>query len=368
MFSMPYLFRNDCLIISVLQKPEVLSGLSLKQWDLLLRQARRANLLGKLNSLAENQGLITSLPDSVRNTLLAAKTISEKHKQTIDWEIFCINEALSDFPGPVIYLKGTAYILLGLPIANGRLFSDVDIMVPNELITKAEHKLIIKGWATIKQSRYDQMYYRKWMHEIPPLRHRRRQMVIDVHHHILPRTARYQPDINKLLNDSVQVGNNSNIRVLSPCDMILHSMTHLFCEGEFSHGLRDLVDMDGLIRYYSGQERFWGDLIKRADELQLRVPLFYGLRYTNNFLLTPIPDTIWKKALIWKPGRFRLFFMDELFKRSLLPEHDSCNTYFTSLARFILYIRGHYLRMPFHLLIPHLIVKLLMGWKENKAQ
>lgn len=361
--------RNDCLIVRILQRPEILSELTIKEWDLLLRQARRGDLLGKLALLLEQQqDIVSGLTAGIKDTLYSAIQTATKHRQTINWEIACIKKSLQDLPGPVIFLKGAAYIMLDLPVANGRLFSDVDIMVKKDLISKAENLLIISGWAAIKQSDYDQKYYRKWMHEIPPLRHRRRRTVIDVHHHILPDTARFKPDIHKLIETSVQTDSRQDMRVLSPVDMILHSMTHLFCEGEFNHGLRDLVDIDGLLRYHSDQSGFWDKLPARADELQLGIPLFYGLRYAKSFLSTPIPDTIWLSPVIWKPGRLRLYIMDALFKRALVPEHASCELYFTAIARFMLYIRGHYLRMPFHLLIPHLLIKLIMGWKDQEKQ
>jgi len=50
--------------------------------------------------------------------------------------------------------------------------------------------LMLEGWVSGHRSAYDQRYYRKWMHEIPPMTHIRRQTVLDLHHNILPETAR----------------------------------------------------------------------------------------------------------------------------------------------------------------------------------
>ena len=47
------------------------------------------------------------------------------------------------------------------------------------------------GWERVKAADgYDDAYYRRWMHELPPLIHRDRDRMIDVHHTILPLTAR----------------------------------------------------------------------------------------------------------------------------------------------------------------------------------
>ena len=94
---------------------------------------------------------------------------------------------------------------------------------------------------TTHHDAYDQRYYRQWMHELPPLRHMTRQTVLDVHHTILPLTAHLKPDPAKLWEAAVGIEGQVNFCVLAPVDMVLHSATHLFHDGELEHGLRDLV-------------------------------------------------------------------------------------------------------------------------------
>src|SRR3546814_4498658 len=77
-----------------------------------------------------------------------------------------------------------------LPSARGRLFSDIDFMVPRARIEEVEHRLLDAGWEPAVADEYDQLYYRRWTHQIPPLRHFRRNTVLDVHHTIVPLTAR----------------------------------------------------------------------------------------------------------------------------------------------------------------------------------
>jgi hypothetical protein len=146
--------------------------------------------------------------------------------------------------------------------------------------------------------------------------------------------------------------------------MVIHSATHLFHEGEFRRGLRDLLDLDRLLRFYGETEQeFWEKLVPRADELALAQPLFYALRYTQRIFLTPIPEAVLLASERAKPaGRIRKKIMDSLFLRALMPEHASCDDHFTAIARFCLYVRSHYLRMPLYLLIPHLIRK---AWKRR---
>jgi hypothetical protein len=55
----------------------------------------------------------------------------------------------------------------------------------------------------VKSDPYDDAYYREHMHELPPLIHKTRDRMIDVHHTILPRTHRITPDALALMSDAV---------------------------------------------------------------------------------------------------------------------------------------------------------------------
>jgi hypothetical protein len=52
---------------------------------------------------------------------------------------------------------------------------------------------------------------------------------------------------------------------------------------------------------------------------------------------------------------------DALYLRTLRPDHASTADAWTPLARGMLYLNGHRLRMPLHLLLPHLARKALGG-------
>ncbi|WP_311964411.1 nucleotidyltransferase family protein, partial [Acinetobacter baumannii] len=84
--------------------------------------------------------------------------------------------------------------MAGLDAGRGRLFSDVDILVPKPRLDEVEAALMLHGWASTHLDPYDQRYYREWMHEIPPKVHVRRGISIDVHHAIMPETAADRPD------------------------------------------------------------------------------------------------------------------------------------------------------------------------------
>ena len=61
-----------------------------------------------------------------------------------------------------------------------------------------------------------------------------------------------------------------------------------------------------------------------------------------------------------------LVLMDALFLRALRPTHASTSDGWTPLARWLLYVRGHWMRMPPKLLILHLARKAWMSWLPDK--
>ncbi len=353
--------RDDCLILRVLKQPAQIRQLDLPQWDLLVRQARRADLLASLYGMFRQHDLQDDIPSMVANHFIAATVVADKHAAVMQWEIGCIASALAKTGVPLILLKGGAYLIRKLPASAGRLYSDTDILVPRDRLIDVEQALIIHGWMSMKLDSYDQRYYRTWMHELPPMLHRHRQTSLDVHHRILPETCRARPDPQKLIAASEAVGQDPQLRTLSPVDMVIHSATHLFYEGEFDHGLRDLLDLRALLGTYAKEEGFWDTLVRRAFELELEQPVYYALRYLHGLLAVEIPPSVmdWLKPTM--PGPIRGRLMDGLFRRALVPNHDSCDLPYTAVARWMLYVRSHYLRMPLHLLLPHLIHKAMVN-------
>jgi hypothetical protein len=349
------------MVSRVLRSPDTLLRFSMSDWDMLVRQARSAGLLARIHHVLAQHIMLEAIPAEARWHFESAVTLASKQQLAVRWEVAKIRDALSGLGIPMILLKGGAYVIANLPAATGRLFNDIDILVPREQLGPVEAALMLEGWHPTGLSDYDQRYYRRWMHEIPPLQHAKRATVIDVHHAILPDTARYHPDSAKLLSRAVAVEGLPGVHVLGTEDRILHSATHLFHDGELPHGLRDLTDLDLLLRDATVSPDFWPRLTSRAHELQLSRPLFYALRYARHFLDTPVPDSVVASMHAATPNRFTLALMDSIFTRVLAPVHDSCADTYTPAARLAAFVRAHWLRMPAYLLIPHLFHKAFIS-------
>ena len=129
------------LLSPVLSNPSRVEGCELKDWDLLIRQARHADLLGRLRVLLANNGLWDDVPEPALRHLLAAETVAERHAILVRYEMSQIHRALWPIGVPIIALKGAAYVMANLPAAAGRLFFDIDIMVPKAALRQVEDRL-----------------------------------------------------------------------------------------------------------------------------------------------------------------------------------------------------------------------------------
>ena len=143
-------------------------------------------------------------------------------------------------------------------------------------IARAESALREHGWEFAPLTSYDDRYYRQWMHELPPMRHRERGTMLDVHHRLLPKTGRVHPPTATLLEKAVEVEGTA---VLSPEHMVLHSAAHLFQDGEVGGALRDLVDLRDLLESLSADQL--RQLGVEAQALGLSRALCYSVRYAR---------------------------------------------------------------------------------------
>jgi hypothetical protein len=354
----------DSTLLAVLRDPLSMRQLSQEEWTLLVRQGRAAGLLGRLGARVIEHDIQAAIPVPAWRHMRAMLSIADKQRRAVLWEVKQLSRGLIEVDAPILLLKGAAYAAAGLAPAAGRTFSDIDIMAPKAALPEIEKYLMLSGWVSEKLDEYDQRYYRKWMHELPPMTHLRRGTNLDLHHNILPETARIQTRPDLILAASQPLPGFPNIYIPSSVDQVLHSATHLYHEGEWEHGLRDLSDLDCLLRAYSSQPNFWHDLIARARELNLTGPLGHALSHTRALLSTPMPETI---ARFGNSGGLRGKLMDSVFVNGMASAHPSMRRPGTGLAQLLLYVRSHWLRMPLRLLVPHLAHKAMSGNKKGQS-
>ncbi len=325
-------------------------------WLVLLSQARRANLAARLASHLDAAGI--AVPPQARWQLDGAVKAQRHVARLMDLELRRVAQALRGDGVEFVLLKGAAYQAAGLPAASARQFGDIDLLVRRADLAAAEAALMGGGWVNLDASAYDQRYYREWMHEIPPLTHIGRGSVIDLHHTIVPPTSVFRVDGGALLANALPVAGRPGLQVLQPEDMVLHSMVHLFTDGEFDNGLRDLLDLWDLVRHFSARDAgFWDRLLERAGQLGLERPLHHALQHLERLAGPTVPERLRPQVRRLQPPLPVRGMMQWLLRVGLRPQHPACRQTGDGLARWLLYVRSHWLRMPLRLLLPHLLRK-----------
>ncbi|MEP2103027.1 MAG: nucleotidyltransferase family protein [Parasphingorhabdus sp.] len=333
--------RNAQLLVDALREPGSSRSLDGRGWTELISIARAESLIGSLAHRLDG----IAVPEQVKPILKDAIQATDLARLQALWEADCAGRGLASLNCKTVLMKGTAYVAANLDAGIGRSIGDLDIMVARDQLPATEEALLDAGWEWVKPDPYDDQYYRDHMHELPPLIHRERDRMIDVHHTTLPLTAGPTPNAQAMLDASVKL--DSGLYVMAPADMLLHSVAHLFADGDLAGGLRNLWDIDRLVRQFSeADELFWTELGARAKLHQLVPHLARALRLAAGLYGTPVHK--------YHAGRTKL--ADYLYVRRLLAR-DGWGREIRKFTRQAFYIRSHWLRMPPLMLARHLWTK-----------
>lgn len=347
-------------LIEVIRRPATIHGLSVTDWDDLIRLARASGLAGRLANAANAAGGLGQVPDGVARYLTAWGFVTDKLEADLRYELDEIRQALAGTGITPVLLKGAAYSASRQAWAVGRHYSDIDLMVPFEALPAVERALLIRGWQpSHRDDPYTQKYYRQWMHEIPPLSHVHRGTTIDLHHAITPRTSRIRSDGSTLVAAAEPIANAPGFLKLTDIDQLIHCATHVFSDTEIPKGFRDLLDFDALLTQCHAHDEVGAQRIAdRAATLGLGAMVFLAWRQAHRLIDTPPPPACVRR---FAPNAISLAALDAIYARALPPEHPLCDRPGAGLARTAVLLRGHWLRMPLHLLVSHLVRKAFSG-------
>ena len=360
--------RDAAILVAALRDPASVLLLDAHGWTALLTIARAEQLIGTLSVRLRT----LDVPAPISAMLDDARNNAEYQRRTALWEADCARRALAEYHGKVVLMKGTAYVAAGLKAGEGRHIGDLDIMVAAQNLAQAERLLLDNGgWEWVKEDAYDDAYYRDHMHELPPMIHKERDRMIDVHHTILPLTARPTPDAAAMLADAEGLENDISVRpepvegrdqvlsrpstgsgrtdklcIFAPADMVCHCAAHLIADGDLSGGLRNLWDMHCLLTEFAERKGdFWQELDGRAKHHGLAKDVRRAIRLSSRVYGTEIPES-WNRSSA----------IDTLFSRRMLAR-DEWGRGSAKFTRLAFYIRSHWLRMPPMMLARHLWTK-----------
>lgn len=328
---------SAALLVRALRDPASVATLDATGWNGLIAAARAERLIGTLASRVAD----LAVPAAVQPILADARTDAAREARQALWEADRAVQALRALDVRVILLKGTAYAAAGLRAGQGRFIGDLDILVPRDRLAAVEQALIAAGWEWVKEDAYDDAYYRQWMHELPPMIHRTRDRMIDVHHTILPLTARPTPDAAALIADAQPIADG--LYMLSAEDRVCHAAAHMLADGDLQGGLRNLWDIYGLLT--------------ECD------PTLLDQRAAHHGLHPHVQQARRLALALYGDGA-RLTLWDRLVRARLLAR-DGWGRETRKALVFAFFLRSHWLRMPPLMLARHLWTKWRKGHRPT---
>jgi hypothetical protein len=334
--------------------PELIKGYSDSQWEAHIRILRGSDLLASFYYALERTSLLKYVPDFALKHLTSAKMYADRQSHQIKQEAAELDNLLGSINIKPIFLKGSAYVLRDDVNHFGRVMSDMDILVRKSELDEVEKILRKNNWIEKKLDNYDEQYYRKWAHEIPPYVHAYRGTTLDIHHTLIP------PISGVIIPESILFTGvtltKSNIAVLSNQLVVLHCMIHLFFNEEFNRSFRDVWDLHLLMSNleFTGEI---SDFVHLAKSLGFGKEVFYTISLCDIFF-----DKNYGVCLSELRKTFNFPFASEQFvckivRPAVMPSHDLIPSKWNSFSQFVMYMRGHLLKMPLRVLIPHTIVK-----------
>lgn len=338
------------LLVDLLRHPDRATRYETDQWAAVLETGQQHLMLGQLANLLVDHTDFHALPDAVTRHLNLALLNAKRRNEVAFWEIGLIRSVIPRNI-PIILLKGVAYAAARDFHSIGRLFTDLDILVPRETLDEVEGILFSQGWMPGRVDDYDQRYYREWMHELPPMKHVRRQSIVDIHHAIIPVVSKYSFPTEWLIKEAVEIA--PGLFVLSPTDRIVHCAIHALIEGESGKLLRELYDLSALIKQHAGQTSDRLRVLDRARQLGLERLVVPPVEAAGA-LFGPQSDTTNARRANW------------LIDAAMGGKAGTGIR--VRKARLALLAFSHQIKMPIGLLITHLIRKTLkaLASSENK--
>jgi hypothetical protein len=343
---------NVFTVFDAFATPKLVNNYSSEQWEGLVRILRGADLLASFFYLLQRSDLIKQVPLFALKHLESARVYADRQAHQVRHEAETLDTLMSTSNVKPIFLKGAAYVLRDNINHFGRVMSDIDILVKSEELETVEALLKKNSWATNVLDDYDQQYYRNWAHELPPYRHVYRGTTLDVHFTLLPPISGIEIDKCILFSEVQAVAGNK--LVLSPNLLVLHCIIHLFFNEDFSKSFRDILDIHLLVEQLEASEGL-EKIRMLAVQMGFYKELYYALSIRDEIFHTNcLQDNKFHCPSIPLITRF---FIQYVVYRSVMPSHDLIFSYWNNFARFIMYIRGHFLKMPLRILIPHMLVK-----------
>jgi hypothetical protein len=336
--------------------------IELKHWENIIHVLREVNLLAACFYRLEKEDKLTLLPPFAFKHMKAAAIYSSRQSEQVMFESKLLQNILDAESIPAVFLKGASYTLRKSKNSEGRVYSDIDLLVTKNDISNAEKALAKHAWRTKKLSEYDNNYFREWSHEIPPMFNIHRGTVLDLHHNILLPISGREVNVELLTENCQKI--EGGYTVLGYAATILHSIVHLIINEDVSNGYRDVLDITTLIKDNDSPE-FWQEITSLSSKLGFNNELYLALSLSTKYASLTIPNDVWE-ALNKQRNNSKLnFLLNHVYYFALQPHSPKVQTLKHKVSISIVYILGHLQKMPLKILVPHLLTKSFFSIRDQ---
>jgi HprK-related kinase A len=257
-------------INQAMETPEVATGWSDDLWGEILALANHIELLPQLAHRWLGCKHFDEFHPAVQRRLRREVQQSEFTRIVMSYEMEQLGELLSGLRVPLVLLKGCAYLLSGQRWPLGRRTSDVDLLFDESHVDAAGE--ILRQTAFEQKEAFsekDRRYFRRWLHELPPVKHPHRMVEIDLHFRLLPAGDPCTFAVDDLIRRAVPIAGTA-FHWLDPIDRVIHGAINLGHTGEFRRAFRDLWDLRQMIEDALGAGEFdWQQLSRRSQDLRI---------------------------------------------------------------------------------------------------
>lgn len=350
--------------LKVFNDASLLSSFSERSLSEFFIFLRAANLLSIFSYKIKRKQLLNLLPESFYWHIESNINYAERQFYQVEVEIDRIDLILKEAGITPVFLKGAAYNIEKVPSLVGRTMSDIDILVPSSDIKATEERLLSLGWQAKELDNYNEKYYREFAHEIPPLFDPITGTTLDIHHNIYLPVSGKAPDESLLRQNVVATANEKF--VLEKHMQAIHTCLHLYWNEDVTCSLRDLYDFTCICKEYSSS-CFWEEMTKTAQTMNLCSLVLDVLRLAEFFFELQYPDNVKEQLSSNEDAFSKLRQSITLFvmKRAIIPNTRACKSFILDIFRILAYLRGHLLKMPLCVLVPHILKKITLNLKKS---
>ncbi len=338
-------------IASLIVHPQPVQSFTLEEWNQLVLILRKEKMLARFYAILERGQLLEEIPPEALRHFVNANIVSKKQAALAKKEASELSKALSDKADYIVFLKGAAYSVTDNPASLGRVYSDIDLLVPKNNLENIEQYLCVVGWKHHSLDDYDEMYYRKWAHEIPPMQHGSRGTVLDIHHNLVPVISGKSINIQAFVKDYGTAHNN--ITVLCEPAMFFHSAIHLFFNEDMSSAFRDMTDL--YLVSSAQSEQFFHDVMAITEKYGFRKECILAFHLLSIHFNISLPNVTASLVSVELERVSSLELL--LLQRLTLPKHILICDGERGFSLWLGELRGHWMKMPIGTLAFHLLMK-----------